>query len=184
MPLLCPKPSGDAIHALALALDRHLLRTFDRQRIRLLAGLETCSQRTMTSIDRIPGHPLGGQTRVQGTPQHACSQLRFGGKDHLFWHICFSTALGVLRPTLGQIQLSIHKRMARLAGIRQKDPDLAVFDASCRPTVLSLHPHRLLPFLQKARFIQDVDPIRISKHLADIGLQLITHLVALPHRSV
>src|SRR2546429_9606144 len=85
----------------------------------------------MPPIARAPGPPLGGDTSVQGTPQHACSQLRFRGKDHLFWHICFSTSLPILRPTLGQIQLSIHKRMARLAGICQKDPDLAVFYASC-----------------------------------------------------
>ena len=117
-------------------------------------------------------------------PQHACSQLWFRGKAHLFWHIGFLTSLSILRPTLGQIQFSIHKGMACLGCIRQKDPNLAVFYPSCCSTLLSLYPDRLLPFFEEARFIQDVDPIGISDHLVDVGLQSITHLVALPHRSV
>src|SRR5437588_1603566 len=74
--------------------------------------------------------------------------------------------------------------MISLARIRQKDPDLAVFNASCCPTVLSLHSHGLLPLLEKARFINDQHPIGTGNHLTYIGLELISYLIAVPHRSV
>src|SRR5947209_20380736 len=105
----------------------------------------------MASIDRIARHPPSRKSCIQSTPEHACGQFWFGGKDDLFWHIGCSTTIRILCPTLGQIQFAIHKGMVSLAGIGQKDPDLAVFNASCRPTVLSLHSDRLLPFLEKAR---------------------------------
>src|SRR5207245_5871671 len=138
----------------------------------------------MTPIDAVPCYPLGAESCLQGMPQHACSQLWFRGKAHLFWHIGFSTSLSIVRPPLGQIQFPIHKGVTCLGCIRQKDPNLAVFYPSCRSTILSLYPDRLLPFFEEARFIRDVDSIGISVHLVGVGCQWITHLVALPHASV
>jgi hypothetical protein len=66
------------------------------QHIPLATSFKALPQRPMTSIDRITRYPLGRESRVQGTPQHACSQFCFGGKDHLFWDIGCSRALRVL----------------------------------------------------------------------------------------
>src|SRR5438105_798068 len=106
------------------------------------------------------------------------------GKDHLFWHIGRSTPLTILCPTLGQIQLSVHKSMTCLACVRQEDAQLAVLDPAGSSTVLSLHPHRFLPFLEKPAFINDQHAIGIGNHLTHRGLELISHLIALPHRPV
>jgi hypothetical protein len=138
----------------------------------------------MTPIDGLTSHPLGPEPGVQRAPEHACRQFRFAGKGDLFWHMGGSPSLWILGPTLGQIQFAIHKGLVALAGIGQKDADLTVFNASCRPTVLALHPDRLLPLFEKAGFINDQHPIGIGKQLSHIGLELIAHLVALPDRSI
>src|SRR5207302_10609364 len=123
----------------------------------------------MASVNAISRDPDRGESCIRGAPVHAGSEFWFGGKDDLFWHMGGSTALGILRPALGQIQCAIHQGMLSLAGIGQKDPDLAVFNAPCCPTVLSLHAHGLLPLLEKARFINDQHPIGTGKHLTYIG---------------
>ena len=81
VPLIGLQSIGEAIHALALALHLHLLLTGDRQRIRLRSRFEALAQRAMTSIDAITRYPPHRESSVQGPPQHAGSQFRFGSKD-------------------------------------------------------------------------------------------------------
>src|SRR5579871_2308421 len=73
--------------------------------------------------------------------------------------------------------------MVSLLGIGQKDPNLAVLNPPCCSAVLSLDPNRLLPFFEKAGFINDQYPTR-AQTFAHIGLQMLSHFLALPACSV
>ena len=74
--------------------------------------------------------------------------------------------------------------MTCLAGIGEKDAELTILDTPCCPAVLALHAHRLGPFFQKPRFIDDQHGSALPKHLFHIPAQHIAQLLAVPHGSI
>ena len=79
------------------------------------------------------------------------------GKRDLFWHMCRAAAFWILGPTLGKGEFPINERMPLRARVGEKDPNLAIFDPSRCPAVLSLHADRLRSLFQEAGFIKDQD---------------------------
>ena len=85
-------------------------------------------------------------------------------------------------PLLRQIELAIQQGVAQPTGIGHKDADLTTFDAAGGPAVLAGHAGRVVPFFQKAGFIDDQYGVWVPEMLQDIGAQLIPHGLWIPQR--
>ena len=102
------------------------------------------------------------------------------GKLHLIANACFPAAHAIARPRLGQIQGPIDEGGSFPAGVRQKDPHLAVLASPGGPAVLPGHSCRFLPFLDKPGFIDDQHAVLPTQVLGHIGSQVVTHRLFIP----
>jgi hypothetical protein len=145
------------------------------QHKRLLLVLQPALQTRISAIDLIACHPRPEHTGRPHTGQHALCQLRLGHKRCLIGNACLLTVRGIVCPTPWEVEFTVNEGPALGTGIGHKHTDLAVFDATRRARVLSLHRNRLRIFFQKAGLIKHQDRLQIVQVLADMGPQVIMH---------
>lgn len=88
-------------------------------------------------------------------------QLRLGLEPYPLRNSRFPAPLAILRPHLGQVQLPIQKDPPLARSVAQEYFYLAVSYSTRRPTVLTLHPHRLGSLLQESRLVHHQHTIRV-----------------------
>jgi hypothetical protein len=93
-----------------------------------------------------------------------------------------STAIPILAPVQGQIQLTVNQGMATRGDVGEKDADLTILDLPGGATILQPHASRLGTALGKAAFIDDQDGGLRAELLKRIGAQVITHALRIPDR--
>ena len=91
-----------------------------------------------------------------------------------------STAIRVLAPVQGQIQLTVNQAMATPRDVGQKDADLTILDLPGGATILQPYASRLGAPFGKAAFVDDQDGRLQAQLLKHIGTQIITYTIGVP----
>src|SRR5258708_8531259 len=94
--------------------------------------------------------------------------------------MCFESSGLVVSSHLGYVKFAIQQCVSTQTCIGKKPAHLAVFDATCCATVLSLNSHRFVPLFEKPSLIDHQHRIGSRKHLTNIRAQRISHPVAIP----
>jgi hypothetical protein len=92
----------------------------------------------------------------------------------------FATALAVVSPLFGQIQLAIDQGMTLRTGVGQKDADLAVLNPAGGTAILACHAGGMAAFLEKASFINHAYGSTVSQIVGQIGAQTVTQCIGIP----
>ena len=104
-------------------------------------------------IDRVGGHPLKRHAGRERSLDHRGGDLRLGDKADRIGHVSRGKALGLRRPVLRQIQLTVDEGAALVGDIGGKHADLATGDLARRSGVLPAHATRVLTLLEKAGLV-------------------------------
>src|SRR5262249_33020517 len=142
--------------------------------------LQEAAQCAIVTVDTITTHPSQHHARLEGAQEHLAGQLWFGGKRALVRDTGFATALAIIGPFLGQIQLAIEQRMAMLRGVGQKDADLAILNPPGSTAILACHSSRMAAFLEKASLINHTHSISIGQIVGDIAAQVVAQQIGIP----
>jgi hypothetical protein len=78
------------------------------------------------------------------------------------------------------VERAVDQGVARVAGVAEEDPDLAVLDAARRAAVLPLHTGRLLALLHEPGLVQDQDRPGIAEVLHHVGSKVVADRVRVP----
>src|SRR6266508_1818727 len=152
----------------------------DRQDIGLLAFLQEAAQGAIITVDTITVDPSQHHASLERTRQHLAGQHRFGGKDTLIWDTGSPTALAIIDPFFGQIQLAIDQGMTVERGVGQNDADLAVLNPAGGTVILARHAGGMAAFLEKASFINRAYGSTVSQIVGQIGAQTVTQCIGIP----
>jgi len=91
-----------------------------------------------------------------------------------------STAMAILTPVQGQIQLTVNQAMATRRDGGEKDAALTLLDLPGGATLLQPHASRLGTALGKATCIDDQAGRLLAKLLQHIAAHLIAHPIGVP----
>src|SRR5271155_6131663 len=127
----------------------------------------------------IAGNPV---MRQQGTllPKHFQSQFTSRLEAYLRGHAALLATGFVASPLRWQVQPKIPQRVPHLRYITEINADLTVLELAQTPTPLTLHAHRLRPFLRKTRRIENQDAFGFAQFLADLTHQFLHHRLVVP----
>ncbi len=118
----------------------------------------------------VGGHPAEREYSTRHQPlYHVQRQFGFGAEGHVLGEATRLPAFArsVFKPSLGQIQAAVQKRVALLTGVDGKDAFWAVRHLAQAATVLAGHPGRMAALLGEAAAVHDHDPFRIAQRLGD-----------------
>lgn len=91
------------------------------------------------SVSGIRDDPGGGKRGGQSPLDHGAGEVSLGGKAALVGDTGRLAAFPVIRPGLGQVELTVGQGVIVGGGVGGKHPDLAVFGPPGRAGVLALH---------------------------------------------
>lgn len=93
---------------------------------------------------------------------HSAGKLRLRCEAHLVRHMRRLQAVGIVRPLLRRIKLTIDEGLAVARHIGSKHADLAIGDLARRARVLARHPARHLGLLQEAGLVDDQNGVFVG----------------------
>src|SRR5262249_43408515 len=74
-------------------------------------------------------------------------------------------------PALGQVELTVQRRVPAGGGVGEGDAKLAVVLLAEPAAPLPRHPARLTPRLGEAAGVEDQDRLRVGQHLAEVAAE-------------
>jgi hypothetical protein len=134
----------------------------------------------VAAIDRISHDPGNGATRLLHALEHLDRQFWLGLEAHRLRNMGGATAIPILAPVQGQIQLTVNQGMSTRRDVAQKDPNLTILDLPGGSTLLQPHASRLGAPFGKTAFINDQDRRLLAQLLQHVAAHLIAHAMRIP----
>src|SRR5262249_58058909 len=145
-----------------------------------LAGLAEFLLDITNTIDSVAGNPSKWHRCSDRLPDHPSCQLRLGGKDNVFWHLCRPQTRWLIGPAFRQIECPVDESVAAARHIGSEHADLAVRDLTRRTRVLPCDATRCLALLEKAGLIDHQHGIRVGEMLDDILAHNVAQRISIP----
>jgi len=170
-------------HAAALSVRGHDPNGFiagHGQHIGIAMRFQPGAQIQVAPIDRISHDPGNGAARLLHTLEHLDCQFRLGLEAYRLRNMGGSTALPILAPVQGQIQLTVNQAMSTPRDVGQKDADLTILDLPGGATLLQPYASRLGAPFGKTAFVDDQDGRLLAQLLQHVAAHLIAHALGVP----
>ena len=143
----------------------------------------TIQEVRVTPVGLVTRHPLKAQSSMRDhSLQPFQGQLWLGFVDCLFGNPTFLPSLAtiVVKPLFRQKQAVVQQRVSVTTDVGPEHTDLAVLHFAQHAAPLPSYPDRVLAFLGKGRFIDDIDCVVFAQRFIDQLPVLLQQLLVLP----